>query len=93
MTKNFKRSQSGSSTKRGIKTRYASFLPISRLAPGEVHPLKEGLSRHHSAPSVVAAFSPRAGHPLKEGLHNNSTNSKELTLASVLLPNIYYKLN
>jgi len=61
--------------------------------PREGHPLKEGLSRHHSAPSEVAAFSPRAGHSLKGGLHNNSTNSKELTLASVLLPNIYYKLN
>ena len=58
-------SQSGSSTKRGIKTQVLLHLMCVFL-PRAGHPLKEGLrlSKH----TFMCCNTPRAGHPLKEGL-------------------------
>ncbi len=61
------RSQSGSSTKRGIKT-LINFFSHGSVFPREGHPLKEGLRRHEQLLLGFTLGTPREGHPLKEGL-------------------------
>ena len=59
--------QSGSSSKRGIKT-VSIMLSLTKLkSPRVGHPVKEGL-RRCDKDYCLALFNPRVGHPVKEGL-------------------------
>ena len=62
--------QSGSSSKRGIKTRYNLGFPFLSLRPRVGHPAKEGL-RPLSATLESSVPAPRVGHPAKEGLRQD----------------------
>ena len=63
--------QSGSSSKRGIKTELVNFKAFSK-APRVGHPAKEGLRQclQNCEPRILER--PRVGHPAKEGLRQRS---------------------